>query len=111
MSETPFKDIYAELAVKINDETAVWSGGYHRSKQYRDLKGIGVGILPFLVEEIRSPGTWWRMQMVCEISETSLGQCIYFPPEIRGKLEPVQEKIEEWWSWYLGNQTTKDITI
>lgn len=111
MSETPFKDIYTELAGKIDDETAVWSGGYHRNKQYRDLMHIGEAILPFLVEEIRSPGTWWRTQMVCEISETSLGQCIYFSPEIKGRLEPVQDRIEEWWSWHQENQTTKDITI
>ncbi len=85
-----------ELSAQLDDETAVWSGGFERAEQYPQILGLGETAISPLLEEVNDgKSLWWRAQILCELA-IEQGECIYFPEPIKGKLELVQERLLEW---------------
>lgn len=85
-----------ELSAKVDDETLCWPGGFERAEQYPEILGLGeTAIIPLLEEVNDGKFLWWRALIICELA-IEQGGCIYFPDPIKGKLEPVRERLLEW---------------
>jgi hypothetical protein len=97
MESSP-KDLYIEQAKKVDRDTQNLAGGFNRVESYSELKLHGPEILPLLVEDIGHKPQWWEIQMIREFTEEVLEQCIVFPKEVRGKLQPVADRVTDWWN-------------
>jgi hypothetical protein len=74
------------------------STGYEESKPYQILRSYGEASLPYLIENISRNMSWWRSQMICELTALALDQCIYFEPGTLSQASAVQERIVAWWA-------------
>jgi hypothetical protein len=88
---------YTQLAHEVDLETAIMSGNLNGTETYRKLARLGPQVMPFIVEDLRQQVSWWKMEMIWEFSAEVLSQCVVFPREIRGRVEPVRQTIVTWW--------------
>ncbi|HMS23376.1 MAG TPA: hypothetical protein PKB09_01030 [Candidatus Saccharibacteria bacterium] len=89
-------DLVHELSAQLDEETRCWSGGFERAEQYPQILGLGeTALTPLLAEVNDGKFLWWRAQLICDLA-IEQGECIYFPESIRGKLEPVRDRLLEW---------------
>jgi hypothetical protein len=57
----------------------------------------GPRVLPFLIEDLREQGQWWKIQMTVMFADFTLSSPIVFPEEIKSSLEPTRDRVIEWW--------------
>jgi hypothetical protein len=92
------QEAYRMLAQEVDDDTRFASGNFGSwSLSYQYLTEMGAKAVPYLVEDLREEMSWWRVHLVCELAVSSMGQCVYFPPEIQGRMEPVRQRVINWW--------------
>lgn len=88
---------YQELAGAVDEETAILSGGFDRTCSYLDLLTRGPRVVPFLIKDLEKESGWWRVQMITFFASEVFHQPVDFPEEIRGYLDLVTERVQEWW--------------
>lgn len=89
---------YRELASAVDEETFVLSGGFNSTSSYLDLLTRGSEVVPMLIEDLKQSGNWWRIQMVSYFASVVFELPIDFPEEILGQLDPVNDRVQKWWT-------------
>jgi len=82
------KDQYYTLFKQLKDETSHLSVHDQNNETYQEILKLGSGIVPFILEDLKSDPDWWHFMILRKVSGKDLSKV---PKEIRGMLYEVRD--------------------